>query len=131
MTNVVHFYDMYNFVANYMKDRLRMMHVTPEHTTIPSIVKDGKILSDDDLLIYDIMYHTAETYFAQDMNMKTGNYFEHFVETNNIKLPDNIPNLGKIKEAYGDFIGNRYCLDMMNCYSNQDKEFEVYNPWRY
>jgi hypothetical protein len=131
MSNVVRFYHIYNFVATQMSERLSRMHVTPEHTTIPIIVKNGKILSDDDLLIYHILYDTSQQYFAQDINLKKGEYFKHFISVNNIIIPDDMEDIDIIKRDYEDFIGNRFCLAIVNCYSNQDKEYEIYNPYKF
>ncbi len=132
MTNVVRFYHIYNFVATQLRERLSKMLVTPEHTTIPQVVKDGKILSDDDLLVYHIMYDTVQKYFAQDTKHKTRNYIEHFLATHNIQ-EEMIP-VGMretLKRDYEDFIMNRFCLGMINCYSNQDKEFEPFDHFKF
>ncbi len=127
MSNVVRFYHIYNFVADTLKERLSNMHVSPEQTTIPIVVKNGKILSDDDLLIYHILYDTAQEYFAQDTNLKKGEYIKHFLKVHNLtnEIDDNIT------RDYDDFICNRFCLGIVNCYSNQDKEYEIYNHNKY
>ena len=127
MSNVVRFYHIYNFVADKLKERLCKMHVSPEQTTIPIVVKNGKILSDDDLLIYHILYDTAQEYFAQDTNLKKGEYLKHFLKVHNLtnEIDDNIT------RDYDDFICNRFCLGIVNCYSNQDKEYEIYDHHKY
>lgn len=128
MSNVVRFYHIYNFVAETLKERLCKMHVSPEQTTIPIVVKNGKILSDDDLLIYHILYDTAQEYFAQDAKNKNGEYFKHFLKVHNLTT-SNITD--DIERDYDDFICNRFCLGIVNCYSNQDKEYEIYNRNKY
>jgi len=127
MSNVVRFYHIYNFVADKLKERLCKMHVSPEQTTIPIVVKNGKILSDDDLLIYHILYDTAQEYFTQDNNLKKGEYLKHFLKVHNLtnEIDDNIT------RDYDDFICNRFCLGIVNCYSNQDKEYEIYDYCKY
>jgi hypothetical protein len=127
MTNVVRFYHIYNFVAEKLKEQLSNMLVSPEQTTIPIVVKNGKILSDDDLLIYHILYDTAQAYFAQDTNLKKGDYFDHFLKVHNLTADSN----DNITRDYYDFICNRFCLGIVNCYSNQDKEYEIYNHNKY
>lgn len=133
MSNVVRFYHIYNFVADKLKERLCKMHVSPEQTTIPIVVKNGKILSDGDLLIYHILYDTVQAYFAQDTNLKKGEYFKHFLQVHNLtsEIDDIAQGGNNITRDYDDFICNRFCLGIVNCYSNQDKEYEIYNHYKY
>lgn len=125
MSNVVKFYNIYNFVAEKLKTRLCKMHASPEQTTIPVTVKNGKHLTGDDLIIYYILYDTAEKYFAQNTNLKNGEYFKHFLNFHNIANDIQIDS--NVIREYDEFICNRFCLEYINCYSNKDTEFEIYN----
>ncbi len=106
----------YNFVEKHMRERISKITIQPDNNVIPVTVVNGKSLTEKDIIVYNLIYRPIENKHIFEF---TDFAKEYDIDISQMTSGEKF----KLSDDYKQFVLNRYCLQLINCFSEKDQWF--------
>ena len=110
----IRFEVIYTFVEKHMRERISNITIPPDNNPLPVKVHNDKPLTEKDIIVYNLLYRPIENKHIFEFN----NFVkEYMIDITHLTSGEKF----KLNDDYHDFVLNRYCMHMINCFSEADQ----------